>query len=173
MNRAFIAVDFVNDFVEGSLGSSNARVVAERTREFLSKVHKSEEIIFTLDTHPVGDKEFKLWGEHCLEGTTGSELWDGMNAIGGKRIRKGNYDAFFETSLDQYLKDMDIHTLYIFGISTDICVTSTVSGAFYRNFEIVVLKDLCASLRQEDHDAALLWMKRLYGAQIMNSIEVK
>lgn len=173
MNRAFIAVDFVNDFVDGTLGSSNAREAAERALEFLSKIQQTEAIIFTLDTHPSGDKEFKLWGEHCLEGTSGSELWNGMNTIRGKRVRKGNYDAFFGTSLEQYLKEMQIQTLYIFGISTDICVSSTVSGAFYRNFEIIVLDDLCASLRKEDHYTALSSMRRLYGARIMNSKEVK
>lgn len=172
MNRAFLAVDFVNDFVDGSLGSSNSREAAERALEFMSKIQHTEEIVFTLDTHPPGDKEFRLWGDHCLEGTSGSELWNGMNSIRGKRVRKGNYDAFFGTSLDQYLKDMQVQTLYIFGISTDICVASTVSGAFYRNFEIIVLEDLCASLRVEDHYTALSSMSRLYGARIMNSNEV-
>ncbi len=172
MPRAFIAVDFVNDFVEGKLGSMNAKNAAERALLFLRKLNHSEEIVFTLDTHSPGDKEFRLWGEHCLKGMWGSQLWDELNMIRGIRLPKGNYDAFYQTDLEAILREKNVDSLFIFGISTDICVFSTVSGAFYRNFKINVIEDLSASLRQEDHEQALSSMKRLFGINILNSIEV-
>ena len=173
MNRCFVAVDFVNDFITGKLGSENAEKSAQRAFTFLESIPKNDTIIFTLDTHPKGDKEFKLWGEHCVKDTWGSELWSPMEKIDGVRLRKGNYDAFFKTDLEEIVCNLNTKDLYIFGISTDICVQSTVAGAFFRGFNINVIEDLSASLRDEDHRMALENMVRLYGARILNSEELK
>ncbi len=163
---AFIAVDLVRDFVDLKFGSPEAVKVAEKNLSLLKKIQGKIPIILTKDTHIQNDPEFRVWGEHCLEGTEGSELYGKLGEIGGRIMPKRHYDAFFGTDLDSYLRDIGINHLFISGISTDICVMHTVAGAFFRNYRITVLEDLCCSIEPEKHQTALNIMKSIYGITI-------
>ncbi len=169
MKRAFIVVDLVNDFVNGRFGSEEAVKVAEKAAELLGKISGKEEVIFTLDTHIPNDPEFRIWGEHCLMGTEGSELYPSLEGIAGYRIRKRHYDAFFQTDLDGYLRARDIRDLVIFGISSDICVLHTCAGAFFNNYRAVVVEDLCAAIDREHHNEAMKFIERNYGFKLVES----
>jgi nicotinamidase-related amidase len=170
--RAFIGVDLVVDFVDGKFGSENAKQVAERAEKFLKKIDSTETVVLTLDSHMKNDPEFRVWGEHCLRNTTGSSLYGDLDKINAYHVEKRFYDAFFQSDLDGFLRAKEIRELYIFGISTDICVLHTVAGAFFRYYNITIIDDLCASLREEDHNTALMQMKRLYGVRTIKSNEL-
>ena len=45
--------------------------------------------------------------------------------------------------------------------------------AFFRNYRIAILEDLCASIDQDAHEKALKEMKNIYGASVIMSGEVK
>lgn len=166
MNRAFIVVDLVNDFVCGKFGSNEAVKIAEKAYKFLKGKEKEELIIFTMDSHIKNDPEFKVWGEHCLENTDGSSLYGPLNEINGYKIKKRHYDSFYDSDLDGILRAHNVNEVFIFGISTDICVMHTVAGAFYRYYKINVIEDLCAAINGEMHEKAINEMKRLYGISV-------
>ena len=166
---AYVAVDLVNDFVTGKFGSQRAVDVANRAARFLSSLPTGSEVIFTLDTHVKDDPEFAVWGEHCLAGTSGSRLYPALEAISGYRITKRHYDAFFQTDLDGYLRARHVTDLVIFGISTDICVLHTCSGAFFNNYGAVVLADLCTAIDEKHHEDAMEFISRNYGFRITTS----
>ena len=168
---AYVAVDLVNDFVTGKFGSQRAVDVANRAARFLSSLPAGSEVIFTLDTHVKDDPEFAVWGEHCLAGTSGSRLYPALAAISGYRITKRHYDAFFQTDLDGYLRARHVTDLVIFGISTDICVLHTCSGAFFNNYGAVVLADLCIAIDEKHHEDAMEFISRNYGFRITTSDE--
>lgn len=169
MKSAVIVVDLVNDFVSGKFGSEQAKKVAVRTGNFLDDLNGKVDVVFTLDTHIPDDPEFKVWGEHCLIGTWGSQQVENLVNQKGYRITKRHFDAFFDTDLDGYLRANEIGTLYITGISTDICVLHTTGGAFFRYYNINVISDLCAAITPERHEEALSFMARNYGARIIDS----
>jgi nicotinamidase-related amidase len=174
-NRAFIAVDLVHDFIEGKFGSNRAIEVAKDSVNFLSSLNKKEKIVLTIDSHLKNDPEFEVWGEHCVKNTLGSELYQGLKDLEAYRIYKRYYDAFFQSDLEGYLKANSVKELYIFGISTDICVEHTVAGAFFRYYKINVIEDLCCSIDIKEHEQALNRMKKLYKVNIIkkNNIKVK
>ncbi|MGP6220802.1 cysteine hydrolase family protein [Caldiplasma sukawensis] len=169
MSRAFIVVDLVNDFVKGKFGSSEAVKIAEKAYKFLKSRENEELIIFTMDSHIKDDPEFKVWGEHCLENTEGSELYGSLNEIKGFKIKKRHYDSFYDSDLDGILRAHNINDVFIFGISTDICVMHTVSGAFFRYYKITVIEDLCAAINGEISERAINEMKRLYGISVVRT----
>ncbi|MCL4347654.1 MAG: cysteine hydrolase [Candidatus Thermoplasmatota archaeon] len=169
--KAFVVVDLVNDFVEGKFGSNRALEVTKKASRFLSE-RNYDLIIFTMDSHIPDDPEFRVWGEHCLQGQWGSELQESLNGISGYHIKKRHFDSFFDSDLDGYLRARGVTRLYLFGISTDICVLHTAAGAFFRGYSITVIGDLCASISEENHMKALEDMKRNYGVAIINSEEV-
>ena len=168
MTGAWIIVDMVNDFVTGKFGSEAAVAAAKNTGLALSRVDEKLMVVFTLDTHVPDDPEFSIWGEHCLIGTKASELAPQVSAYDGYRIRKRRYDSFLDTDLDPYLRMHSVTDLYVSGVSTDICVSHTVAGAFFRYYSVTVIGDLCASIDPSDHIRALESMKKYYGARIIN-----
>ena len=169
VSPGIIIVDMVNDFVSGKFGSETKQSLASKIGETLHRIPENIPLIFTQDSHILNDPEFRVWGEHCLAGEWGSEICPELSGFRGYRLRKRHYDAFFETDLDGYLRAMRINHLYIFGISTDICVLHTVSGAFHRYIPFSVPKDLCAAIDSELHEEAIAFMKRNYGARIIDS----
>jgi nicotinamidase-related amidase len=166
---AIVVVDLVNDFVSGKFGSPRAEEVVRHAADFLRDALGKPMIVFTLDTHIRGDPEFKVWGEHCLMDTNASELAPELRDISGFRIRKRHYDSFYDSDLDGLLRSKGVTKVFLMGISTDICVLHTCSGAFFRNYRISVISDLCASLDGGRHIKALDDMKLLYGAKITDA----
>jgi len=172
MKSALIIVDMVNDFVSGKFGSEGAVDVLRRLPRTIQNAEGKMEIVFTLDTHIVDDPEFRVWGEHCLIGTPSSELAPELNGFPGYRIRKRHYDAFFDTDLDGFLRARGVSDLFICGVSTDICVQHTVSGAFFRNYRIHVIRNLCAAINPKRHEESLSFMERNYHVKLINDSEL-
>ncbi|MEM0155925.1 MAG: isochorismatase family cysteine hydrolase [Thermoplasmataceae archaeon] len=168
-NSAIVVVDLVNDFVNGVFGSEEAKKTALRTRGFLDKLRGKYQVIFTMDSHLENDPEFRVWKQHCVAGTEGSHLVSELESFPGYRIKKRHFDSFFDSDLDGILRANSISGIFVSGISTDICVLHTVSGAFFRNYDITVISDLCSSIDLKNHEKALEDMHRNYGARIMNS----
>jgi nicotinamidase-related amidase len=70
-------------------------------------------------------------------------------------IDKPGKGAFYATDLEAMLRHRGIRTLIVCGVTTEICVQSTVREANDRGYECVVLADCTASYFPEFHDTAL------------------
>lgn len=172
-NSCIVVVDMVNDFVRGKFGGKDKEQLAQRMRSLLNGLSGRFPIIFTMDTHISNDPEFRVWGEHCLENSWGSEICDELSDIGGYRIRKRHYDAFYDTDLDGYIRARKFENLIFMGVSTDICVLHTVSGAFHRYYSTTVVEDMCLAIDRQRHNEAISFMQRNYGAEIIMSDKLK
>ena len=64
-------------------------------------------------------------------------------------IAAHTYDKFYGTSLDLALRSQEIRFLLIAGVTTDICVNSTVLAAANRDYRVTVLMDGVATLWPE------------------------
>jgi nicotinamidase-related amidase len=67
-------------------------------------------------------------------------------------VRKTRVGAFSTTDLDTQLKDRNITTLILAGITTSGVVLSTLRDAHDRDYRVVVLADACADIHSEVHD---------------------
>ena len=70
-------------------------------------------------------------------------------------IDKPGFGAFYATDLEQLLRVAGIRTLIISGVTTDICVHSTLREAVDRGFECVTAGDACAAGDPAIHAAML------------------
>src|ERR1700733_2892246 len=70
--------------------------------------------------------------------------------------RKG---AFYQTDLELMLRNRGIDTLLVCGVTTEVCVNTTVREANDRGFRCIVLSDCCASYFPQFHDAGLPMIK--------------
>src|SRR5262249_5062883 len=92
------------------------------------------------------DKNFKIYGPHCISGTPDAEVVDELDPRPGDfQIRKKHYSAFNSTRLDAVLRELDVNRLYFTGAWTEACVQHTVIDAFYLNYRINVLSDAVSS----------------------------
>jgi nicotinamidase-related amidase len=70
-------------------------------------------------------------------------------------IDKPGYGAFYQTDLDIVLRARQISRLVITGVTTDVCVHSTLREATDRGYECITVSDACAASEQQVHEAAL------------------
>jgi nicotinamidase-related amidase len=66
-------------------------------------------------------------------------------APGEPVIDKPGKGAFYQTDLELMLKNRAIDTLLVCGVTTEVCVNTTVREANDRGFRCIVLSDCCAS----------------------------
>jgi nicotinamidase-related amidase len=74
-------------------------------------------------------------------------------------IDKPGKGAFFATDLAHILAGAGIDTLIVCGVTTEVCVHTTVREASDRGFRCIVPADCCASYFPEFHHAALAMIK--------------
>jgi nicotinamidase-related amidase len=74
-------------------------------------------------------------------------------------IDKPGKGAFYQTDLELMLRNRGIDTLFVAGVTTEVCVNTTVREANDRGFRCIVLADCCASYFPQFHEAGLAMIK--------------
>lgn len=164
-STALIVVDLQNDFahpdgslfVEGGdtlLDGINTQIAAARAAGGV--------VVLTQDWHPATTPHFVpdggVWPVHCVAGTWGAELIDGLDPdhAASAVIRKGTngedgYSAFsmrepggevdIPTGLAGLLRERGVERVVVCGLATDVCVSATALSAVDAGFETSVLWD--------------------------------
>jgi ureidoacrylate peracid hydrolase len=70
-------------------------------------------------------------------------------------VEKTRYSGFHNTALDALLRGLDIDTIFLTGVITNMCVEATARDAFHRDFRFVVLSDCVSGFSRKLHDASL------------------
>ena len=74
-------------------------------------------------------------------------------------IDKPGKGAFYQTDLELMLHNRGIDTLFVCGVTTEVCVNTTVREANDRGFRCIVLSDCCASYFPQFHEMGLAMIK--------------
>ena len=74
-------------------------------------------------------------------------------------IDKPGKGAFYHTELESALKRRNVETLFVCGVTTEVCVNTTVREGNDRGFRCIVLGDCCASYFPEFHTMGLAMIK--------------
>jgi nicotinamidase-related amidase len=99
-------------------------------------------------------------GRILVRGEPGHDIIaDLCPAAGEPVIDKPGKGAFYQTDLDLMLRNRGIETLLVGGVTTEVCVNTTVREANDRGYCCVVLADCCASYFPEFHAAGLAMIK--------------
>lgn len=158
MKKTLIVVDMQNDFIDMALGTPEAVAIVPKVKEKIrAYVENGDEIIFTRDTHFENYLETaegkKLPVEHCIKGTKGWEIADGLYVEGSKVIDKPNFG--WPHWSNEQLEDVEL-----VGLCTDICVVSNalIIKATFPDAYVKVDSSCCAGVTVESHEAALKTM---------------
>ncbi|MDR5769246.1 MULTISPECIES: cysteine hydrolase [unclassified Caballeronia] len=99
-------------------------------------------------------------GRILVRGEKGHDLIPELYPVAGEPvIDKPGKGAFYETDLHLILKNHDIRTLIVCGVTTEVCVTTTVREANDRGFECIVPQDCVGSYFPEFQKYALEMIK--------------
>ncbi|MEM1538126.1 MAG: isochorismatase family cysteine hydrolase [Candidatus Nezhaarchaeales archaeon] len=167
--KSLIVVDMVNDDIrEGSplyVGPEGLRIVP-RIRRLLEEARRRRlPVIYVCDSRSPEDLEYfaKAWGlpPHAVQGSRGAEVIEELKPVEGDLVvPKPRLSGFYRTGLDQLLKGLNVDTVIITGVSTEVCVFKTAIDAKELGYEVIVVSDCCASRSMGLHELALKHLKR-------------
>ena len=99
-------------------------------------------------------------GRILVRGEVGHDIIPELAPKAGEvEIDKPGKGAFFATDIELILRDRSVKTLIVCGVTTEVCVNTTVREANDRGYECVVLSDCVGSYFHEFHVAALAMIK--------------
>ncbi|GAA0609174.1 hypothetical protein GCM10009001_28320 [Virgibacillus siamensis] len=88
-------------------------------------------------------------------------------------IDKYRWSSFYDTSLDLMLKSMGIKHLIIGGFVTDGCLMTTVFDAYFRDYQVNLVKDICGATNEGAHISSILIMANwIYDLAIYDTAEM-
>ena len=105
------------------------------------------------------------------KGSDGARIMTEFISDGDVVVEKNKDSGFYETDLDERLKELAVDTVAITGMQTQICVQTTAADGFFRGYNVIVPSDAVVSAREEDQTRALEWLRN-YCATILTSDEL-
>jgi biuret amidohydrolase len=99
-------------------------------------------------------------GRILVRGEPGHDIIPELYPVAGEPvIDKPGKGAFYQTDLEIMLHSRAISTLLVCGVTTEVCVNTTVREGNDRGFRCIVLSDCCGSYFPEFHEAGLAMIK--------------
>ena len=169
-STAILVVDMLNDFLKpgGKMVLDIGKAIIEPSSRLLERARNNRiSIVYVNDSHRPGlrqDREFRKRAEHCIEGTWGSEVIRELKPREGDFVvKKRRFSGFYETDLDLTLKDLEIDTVVIIGVVTNICVRSTVHDAFFRGYKVIIPRDCVMATGEREQESSLYDIETHFG----------
>ncbi|MCC8131421.1 MAG: cysteine hydrolase [Oscillospiraceae bacterium] len=158
--KTLIVIDMQVDFITGALGTAEAvSIVPAVQKKVQDHLAAGGTVIYTRDTHTsdyLSTQEGRnLPVVHCVKGTPGWEIADGVYAEGCKVVDK---PSFGSTELPRVLAEIpELESIELVGLCTDICVISNamILKAAFPEVPITVDSSCCAGVTPESHENAL------------------
>lgn len=185
---ALIVVDMQNDFLhpDGAFGHL-ARDLPERAIDMpflastIGPVKRLAEA-FRAAGRPVvyiahvlkadySDAAFPYWRgsrlrkkDFLISGTWGARIVDELTPREDEHlvIKKG-FGGFSNTPLDTILRNFGVTTCVVCGVTTCVCVSTTIRGGVEYNYRIIAVQDGMAEVHRDSHETELKTISRVFG----------
>ncbi len=183
-----LVVDMQNDFVaddgvlaQAGMDNRSAKAIVPRVRELVEFSRAMGIPVVWVKMVWDSDLELGLLAQRSpflkekglRRNSRGAAIVEGLEVKPGDLVvEKSRFSAFFNTRLEILLKNLRITNLLVAGVRSDFCVESTVRDAFFRDYDVIVVRDCVAGYFQDLHDNAIKTMGTVF-ARIMNLDEVK
>ncbi len=184
--KALLLVDIQNDFTPSEPGGALAVPKGDEVISVANRLMPAYELVVaTQDWHPAGHKSFAgshagrevgeviewnglqqiLWPDHCVQGTVGAELCNGLDVERiNEVVQKGtdlnidSYSGFYDnghrksTGLADMLRSRGVTEVDVMGLATDYCVKFTALDAVKEGFVTRLILEGCRGVELNPGD---------------------
>jgi len=183
---ALIVVDMQNDFChKNGSGALNGNDVTRhyelvpRLQKLIDSAHEAGIPVIFIKTEHDETTDSKVWKSRrkgrkhptCVKGSWGTEYFGVAPTEKDIEVIKHRYSAFIGTDLELKLRAMGCETLLMTGVSTNVCVESTLRDGFMLDFNVILVEDCCAAANAELHQGTINNVSRHFG-YVSNSGEL-
>ncbi len=176
MHAALVIIDMQKDFCVDGFATSKAGRPLDAVKKLIPRLVELREaarhagvLVFHVgfETYPEHFSDSGPWltqrrratyasDKIALSGSEGMDFIDELSPGDGElTVMKHRYSAFKGTDFDMLLRAHNIRTVVPTGVSTNVCVESTLRDAFEHTYYVCVPADGCASWDMELHAATL------------------
>ena len=154
---ALLIIDMVKDNFDESrnlpITPSAKKIIAPLNRLIENFRDQGWPVVFSTDAFRQEDFIFKgRMHPHSLAGTRGAEVVDDLDMSEEDYwLPKPRFSAFFNTGLEDWLRERKVSLCTVGGISTHFCVLTTVMDAICHDFKAVLLEDCSAAPSESLH----------------------
>jgi nicotinamidase-related amidase len=158
---AFLIIDMVKDYFDESKNAPITRLA----RPIIDPINRVSEafrrngwpVVFSTDAFDENHFFFKSkMTPHAIAGTPGAEVIDDLER--GPEdywLPKPKMSAFFQTGLEDWLRQRGVTLCAVAGIATPFCVLTTVLDAICHDFKAVLLEDCSMAGSEKIHEQTL------------------
>jgi ureidoacrylate peracid hydrolase len=157
--KALVVVDMQNGFlkpdgfmVKAGLNIDQCIAAIEPNQRVIAACREANiPVIFTRYSLRSDYKDAGLLGQiypalkesqAMVVGTRDWEIAEELKPMPGDVILdKQRYSSFYNTNLEVILRGLGVTMVVVTGVTTNICVESTVRDAFFRDFKVTVIED--------------------------------
>ena len=171
---ALLIVDAINDLeFEGGAAMLPRAVRMARAIAALKRRTTSAGIptIYVNDNFGRWRSDFQRIVSHCLQdGVRGQPVAELLVPDDDDYfVLKPKHSGFYNTTLDLLLEHLQVETLILTGMATDVCVLFTAADAYMRDLRVIVPRDCVTALTPSAHRTALDQMERALKARVVAS----
>lgn len=179
MTAALLIIDMQKAFFEDeSLGNQQDSLVAA-CNSTIADAREAGIAVYLIRTEHQRDKS--TWTVSMLDdeqgflfsGTEQAEFVDGLSVEGLPELVKTRDSAFFGTDLLQRLRNLEVDTVVLAGVSTHNCVAQTGADAYANNLRVVYARDAVASTNDEYAQNVLGVLMDEYRQQALGASEIR
>lgn len=184
---AVMVVDVQNDFCrpEGAAGkagcdTSAALAMIPRLQALLVAARRAGAKVIFVETIHTDETDSEAWlGRHdvpratCRKDTWGAEFTEVAPLPGEPVVTKHRYSAFIHTRLESVLHTLNVETLVMTGVASNVCVESTARDGYMLDYNIIFVGDCSAAYSQDRHEGTLENMRRNFGVVVDHDEIVK
>jgi nicotinamidase-related amidase len=172
---ALLVLDMQNYFLDPASHAftPSAPAILPNVKKLILMAHKCNmDIIFTRHVNDDTNAGMmgRWWRDLIVEGsfeaqisqTVGREEWkrrqgdrETRGPEVGKIITKNQYDAFYNTELEEFLRLKNVEQVIISGLLANLCCETTARSAFVRGFEVFFPIDATAAYNRDFHLSTL------------------
>jgi ureidoacrylate peracid hydrolase len=184
-DSVLIVVDVQNDFChpDGVFGKAGVNLSAlqasvDKILALLDAARASGVPVVFVKTHHDASNNSRAFddrymrkaarAEICATGTWGAEYYRVRPAGTDCEVVKHRYSAFVGTSLEVVLRSLARQTVLVCGVTSNVCVESTIRDAFQRDYRAVLVEDCAGAPTREEHESAVRNV-RMYFGSVTNS----
>lgn len=178
-NIALLVVDMQAAYFKNTALRDQQHILSKNTNQLILLARQNHFPIFNVRTEHQTD--IATWTlnmrddkqGYLFKGDTDAENILGLDVGNTIELIKTRDSAFYDTPLASMLKNHDIATVILCGVSTHTCIFQTASDAYAANLRVILASDAIATHLPKYHKNALTVLEKEYRQRVMSMQQLK